>query len=264
MGADEPGRCIEAGLRAPLSEPAPVAAGPADGDGTGPPTLYGRRRGRRLRPNRGRLVAATLPELALTVPTGAGSLDPRRLFPTPPRAIWLEIGFGAGEHLLAQARAHPDVGYIGCEAFLNGVAALIAAWHADPVPNVRVLADDARLLLPVLPAASVERVFLLFPDPWPKLRHAGRRFISAATLGELARIVSAGGELRIATDAPLYARWVLAHVQATGGFRWTAKCPGDWRTPPADWVATRYQRRAEAAARPPIYLSFTRCAPDPG
>jgi tRNA (guanine-N7-)-methyltransferase len=241
-----------------------MASGRADAGGTAPPILYGRRRGRRLRPNRRLLLAAALPELALTVPTGPGSLDPRRLFPQSPRAVWLEIGFGAGEHLLAQARSHPDVGCIGCEAFVNGLAALVAAWHVDPVTNIRVLADDARLLLPVLTPTSIERVFLLFPDPWPKLRHAGRRFISSTTVRELARVVVPGGELRIATDAPLYARWTLAHLQAHGEFRWTARRPEDWRTPPADWVVTRYQRRAEAAMRHPIYLSFMRCQPPRG
>jgi tRNA (guanine-N7-)-methyltransferase len=236
-----------------------MASGRADGCGTVPPILYGRRHGHRLSPHRRRLLAAILPELALTVPTGSSPLHPGHLFPKPPRAVWLEIGFGAGEHLLAQARSHPDVGCIGCEAFVNGIAALIAAWHVDPISNVRVLADDARRLLPVLAPASIERVFLLFPDPWPKVRHTGRRFIAPATVAELARVVVPGGELRIATDAPFYARWALAHVLASGAFSWTARRPGDWRTPPADWVATRYQRRAEAAARAPIYLSFLRC-----
>ena len=230
------------------------------GAGVSPsPVFYGRRHGRRLRPNRNRLMATALPDLALPLPAGAAPLDPGRVFPHCPRAVWLEIGFGAGEHLLAQARANRDVGVIGCEAFVNGVAALVAAWHADPLANVRVLADDARLLLPMLAPASIERVFLLFPDPWPKTRHAPRRFIGAQTVGELARVMTVDGELRIATDAPLYARWTLGHVLASGGFRWSARRPDDWRTPPADWVATRYQRRAEAAARSPIYLSFIRC-----
>ncbi len=222
------------------------------------PVLYGRRHGRRLRPNRGRLMMTALPHLALTQPIGPGPLDPARLFAQTPRSVWLEIGFGAGEHLLERARANPDVGCIGCEAFVNGVAALVAAWHADPVANIRVLADDARLLLPVLAPASIERVFLLFPDPWPKTRHAARRFIAEDTVTELARVLAGGGELRIATDAPLYARWALTHIVASGKFCWTARRPGDWRTPPADWIATRYQRRAEAASRNPIYLSFVR------
>lgn len=241
-----------------------MVAGRTGDVGPPAPVLYGRRHGRRLRPHRDRLMATTLPQLALTLPISPCPLDPSRLFPRPLRAVWLEIGFGAGEHLLAQARANPDVGCIGCEAFVNGIAALVADWHADPVANIRVLADDARLLLPVLAPASIERVFLLFPDPWPKMRHACRRFIAPATVEELARVVVAGGELRIATDAPLYARWALAHVLASGAFNWTARRPSDWRTPPADWVATRYQRRAEKAARDPIYLSFLRSGPGGG
>ncbi|MFO1129092.1 MAG: tRNA (guanine(46)-N(7))-methyltransferase TrmB [Rhodospirillales bacterium] len=238
-------------------QPVDAGSGPAS---TPPYVLFGRRRGRRLRPQRDRLMQTLLPQLAIPVPVVGVPLDPAGLFAERPRAVWLEIGFGAGEHLLAQARAHPEAGCIGCEAYLNGVATLVAAWHTDPVPNMRILADDARLLLPLLQAASVERVFLLFPDPWPKLRHAGRRFICPHTVRELARVVVPGGEVRIATDAPAYARWALFHMCAVGAFRWTARSPRDWRTPPPDWVETRYQKRAERAARSPIYLSFIRAA----
>ncbi|MFO1152383.1 MAG: tRNA (guanine(46)-N(7))-methyltransferase TrmB [Rhodospirillales bacterium] len=228
-----------------------------------PPILYGRRHGRRLRPHRNRLMETALPGLTLRLPSDADALDPRQLFPQPLREIWLEIGFGAGEHLLAQARSHSDVGCIGCEAYINGIAALVAAWHAEPVPNIRILADDARPLLSILAPASLERVFLLFPDPWPKLRHAGRRFISHHTVGDLARAIAPGGELRIATDAPHYARWALTHLHQSEAFCWSARRPDDWRSPPPDWIPTRYQRRAEAAARTPVYLSFSRREPGP-
>lgn len=224
--------------------------------------FYGRRHGRRLRQMRSQLVQTLLPQLQLTLPSDEGLLAPAELFPQPIRALWLEIGFGAGEHLLAQARANPHVGLIGCEPFINGVATLLADIGREPPDNLRLFTEDARLLLPRLPAASLQRVFLLFPDPWPKGRHHRRRFITDATVGALARLIVPGGELRVATDHVDYARWTLLHLCSAGSppdaFAWTARRPGDWRRPPADWVETRYQRKAEAAGAAPIFLSFRR------
>ena len=152
-----------------------------------------------MRPGAKDLLSELLPRVGFEVAPGA-PLDPLTLFHRPPRALWLEIGFGGGEHLAALAAAHPDVGFLGVEPFINGVAKLLRAIEAGPLVNVRILKDDARLLLEVLPAASLERAYVLFPDPWPKLRHHKRRIVNGRTLADLARVVRPGGELRLATD----------------------------------------------------------------
>ncbi len=221
--------------------------------------IYGRRRGRPLRPGRRRLMDTLLPDLEIALPEpGSEPLDPAALFAHPVDDIWLEVGFGAGEHLAAQAAARPQIGFVGCEPFINGVAALLARIEAAGLNNIRIYRDDARALLDVLVPASLGRVFVLFPDPWPKRRHARRRFISGPTVEALARVLRPGGELRLATDDMGYCRWALAHLIASPAFEWQARCAADWRRPPADWVATRYEAKARAAARPCVYLRFRR------
>jgi len=217
----------------------------------------GRRIGRPLTPRRQALMADLLPRLRVGPPAGR-RLDPFSLFPARPREIWLEIGFGSGEHLAEQAQRHPDVGFIGCEVFVNGVAALLDHIDRRGLVNVRVFDDDARLLLPALPDACLARAFLLFPDPWPKTRHAKRRFVSAGNLALLARLLADGAEFRIATDDAGYVRWVLQQMGGCPDFAWRANGPSDWREPPADWLETRYQRKAQAAGRRPVFLCFER------
>lgn len=219
--------------------------------------LYGRRRGRPLRQGRRRLAEGLLPRIAITLPDQR-LLDPRTLFATPPAAVWLEIGFGAGEHLAAQAEQHPGVGVIGCEAFENGVARLIAEIARRDLGNIRIFADDARLLLDCLMPASIGRVFILFPDPWPKLRHHKRRLVAPATLDRLASAMQPGAELRLATDDPGYLAWMLEHLTAHPDFVWTARTPADWLERPSDWPATRYEEKARAAGRTPRFLRFIR------
>ena len=221
------------------------------------PVLYGRRRGGGLRPGRRRLLETSLPRLACSLPA-SGVLDPAALFASPPSAIWLEIGFGSGEHLLAQAGARPDIGFVGCEPYIGGVASLLAGIETAGIGNIRIFANDARLMLPRLPTASVARVFALFPDPWPKKRHHKRRLIATPTLDALAAAMADDAELRIATDHAGYARWILGHLTAHRDFIWSARGPADWRQPPSDWPATRYQAKAEAAGRAPIFLIFRR------
>jgi tRNA (guanine-N7-)-methyltransferase len=189
---------------------------------------------------------------------GPDPLDPAALFPFAPREIRLEIGFGAGEHLAHQAGAEPDVGFIGCEVFVNGVAALLARVKADNLANVRVLDDDARRLFGRLPAASLDRVVAYFPDPWPKTRHHRRRLIQPASLDEFARILKPGGELRFATDHMEYARWTLARLLAHPAFAWTARGPGDWRDRPGDSPETRYAAKAKKLGGRCVYLVFRR------
>jgi tRNA (guanine-N7-)-methyltransferase len=223
--------------------------------------FYGRRRGRPLRAGQAERKSALLPRLAVALPENGG-LDPTALFSTPPREVWLEIGFGGGEHLAEQAERHPDIGFIGCEVFENGVAKLLGEIDRRGLANVRVHADDARPLLAALPARSIGRVFILFPDPWPKARHHKRRLIAPATLDRLAEIMTDRAELRLATDDPGYLAWMLEHVTAHPAFVWTARRPADWRERPPDWPATRYETKARKAGRAPAFLRFERRARD--
>jgi tRNA (guanine-N7-)-methyltransferase len=222
--------------------------------------FYGRRHGRRLRPGRRRLMAELLPRLQIVLPEADQRITPATLFATRVADVWLEIGFGGGEHLAAQARAHPEIGLIGCEPYINGVAALLAGIEADDIANIRILPGDARDLLDALPDASIGRAFILFPDPWPKARHARRRLVAPETLDTLARILKDGAELRMATDDPGYLRWMLEHAIRCAGLHWTATAPGDWRARPADWPATRYEEKAASQGRKSTYLRFVRTA----
>lgn len=222
--------------------------------------LHGRRQGRPLRGGLRALVEERLPALEIALPPGGGRgrLDPSGLFGPAPRALWLEIGFGGGEHLAWQAERHPEVGLIGCEVFVNGIATALRALDEAGCRNVRIFRDDARLLIEALPDACLERVFLLFPDPWPKRRHAKRRFVSPASLDALARVLRPGGELRVASDDPTYQAWALAHLLGHPALAWTARRAEDWRRRPADWPQTRYEAKALESGRKPVYLRFRR------
>ena len=219
--------------------------------------FYGRRKGRPLRKGQQHLIDALLPKLAIELPA-SGKLDLQALFPHKPDQVWLEIGFGGGEHLAEQARTHPDVGLIGCEVFLNGIATLLTQVSSLGLANVRVYPEDARDLLDVLADGSLDRVFLLFPDPWPKRRHAERRFIQPDNLDLLARLMKPAAELRVASDDPVYIGWALAHLVPHPAFAWTAQGPGDWRERTADWPGTRYESKALREGRRPVFLRFTR------
>ena len=198
-----------------------------------------------------------MPEWRVDLPE-RGSLDPQRLFPIPPAELWLEIGFGAGEHLAEQATAHPDVGFLGAEVFENGVVKLLAEVRRRELANVRILVDDARLLLAVLPDACLARVFILFPDPWPKQRHHKRRMVSPGALDQLARTMKEDAELRLATDDIGYLRAMMELVPTHPAFAWQARGPADWLRRPPDWPATRYEAKAVAARRIPHFLRFIR------
>ena len=181
-----------------------------------------------------------------------------QLFEPPADDVWLEIGFGGGEHLVWQATHHPHIGLIGCEPFEDGVTKVLSVVDAAGITNVRVHADDARPLLRLLPPASVGRIFILFPDPWPKKRHHKRRLVSDETIAELVRITRTGAELRIATDIDEYARAILLAVLDHSDFRWTATCADDWRSRPPDWPQTRYEAKAVKAGRRCYYFRFRR------
>ena len=188
----------------------------------------------------------------------SGLLDPASLFARGVGQVWLEIGFGAGEHLAEQAALHPEIGFIGCEVFENGVARLLSEIEGSGLSNIRIHPDDARRLLDVLPPCSLDRVFILFPDPWPKLRHHKRRLVSPETLDRLAVLMPPGAELRLATDDRDYLVWMLEHVTAHPAFAWVARRAEDWRHRPADGPATRYEEKALAAGRNPAFLRFLR------
>ena len=186
-----------------------------------------------------------------------GPVDPSLLFDPKLAKVWLEIGFGAGEHLAAQAAAHPDVGFIGAEPFVNGVAALLAQVDAAGLRNVRLHDDDARKLLPRLKEASIDRVFLLYSDPWPKKRHWNRRFVCKENLDALARVLAPGGLFRFATDHMGHMEWALWHLTRHPAFRWTARGPEDWCTRPGDGFPTRYEEKG-LAGDVRVYLEFRR------
>lgn len=184
-------------------------------------------------------------------------IDPEGIFGQ--QEIWLEIGFGSGEHLVHQAALNPDVGFVGCEPYINGVAALLGKIRETGCDNIRVHPGDVRDLFDVLPEGSVARAFLLYPDPWPKKRHHRRRFVTPGHLRPLARAMRPGGILRVATDIADYIRQTLQEVPRHG-FEWLAERPADWRRPWDDWLPTRYEKKALREGRVPHYLTFERVA----
>jgi tRNA (guanine-N7-)-methyltransferase len=223
--------------------------------------FFGRRKGKRLRGEQERRLTEMLPALRVTLPPDGAPLDPRTLFPAmpaPPEAVWLEIGFGGGEHLAAQAEAQPGTGIIGAEPFVNGVVKLLAAVETRGLRNVRIRDEDVTALLARLPDASLERVYLLYPDPWPKRRQRKRRFVSEASLAEIGRVLKEGGLFRFASDIDDYAGWTLARAARCPTLRWTARSARDWTQPFPGWPGTRYEAKALAAGRRPTYLEFAR------
>lgn len=222
--------------------------------------FYGRIHGKGLRPAQQRDMDTLLPKLAL--PRVDWEENPDR---TPldlaaqfgGRDVWLEVGFGAGEHMVHQARENPGIGIIGCEPYVNGVAAALGKIRKSGVENIRLHAGDARDLFDVLPDGSIARCFLLYPDPWPKARHHRRRFVTPEHLEPLHRVMAPGAILRVATDIPDYVRQTLEEVPKAG-FVWLAEGPRDWREPWADWQSTRYEKKALREGRVPHYLTFRR------
>jgi tRNA (guanine-N7-)-methyltransferase len=230
------------------------------------------------------LLETLLPKLAVTLVPGR---DPGDYFSGQVQDVWLEIGFGSGEHLICQAEAHPDIGIIGVEPYVAGVAKLLSKLvslshsggegqgegvvhpanpppHPSPLPlrerggNIRLYTDDARDIIAALPEASLGRVFILFPDPWPKARHHKRRFIQIEMLDRLAGVMKPGAELRFATDDPGYLVWALERLMAHNSFKWMAESAAGWRMRPTDWPETRYEAKAKSAGRACTYLRFVR------
>jgi tRNA (guanine-N7-)-methyltransferase len=223
-----------------------------DKDNGGPsiptrPRFFGRRKGPSLSDRKQDLIDSLLPRLSLSITkdenTGDESCDLTASFGEK-EAYWLEIGFGKGEHLIQQAVDNPNVGLIGCEPYMNGVAGLLTHIEDHNVTNVRVYSDDARHILTALPEASIARIFLIHPDPWPKRRHAQRRFVNKDNLDMFARVLKDGGEFRVGTDHPVYREWTAIQMSARNDFEWTAENKSDWSEKPKDWPETRYETKA--------------------
>lgn len=218
---------------------------------------FGRKRARKPSPRQQSLWDVTLPRLRVD-PAALTAAPLPSLFSAPVTDVWLEIGFGGAEHLIHQATLNPGVGIIGCEPFEDGVIKALTAIDERGLTNVRLHPDDVRPLLRALPPASLMKVFVLFPDPWPKSRHAKRRLVSKPFLDALARVMPPVAELRIATDIPAYAHTVLEAAIPHSAFRWTATAPSSWRTPWPDWPGTRYEAKALREGRRPMFLTFLR------
>ncbi|MDB5480945.1 MAG: tRNA ((46)-N7)-methyltransferase TrmB [Caulobacteraceae bacterium] len=215
-----------------------------------PLRTFGRIRSRAIKPRQAALMTTLLP----TISVPEGPLDPRNLMPEASE-VWLEIGFGGGEHMAALAARRPDVLILGAEPFLNGVASALRHIEAGGLNNVRLWTGDARDLMAAMPDASLGRLFILFPDPWPKARHVKRRLIQPAFAVEAARLMKPGGRVRFATDWAEYADQALVVFGRSPHFHWLARRADDWRRPPADHVATRYEEKRLGDC-PPIWFEF--------
>ncbi len=210
--------------------------------------FYGRRKGKTLRPHHAKLIAELLPQL---------EFDPAR-FDFAEKPVRLEIGFGGGEHLAHQAALNPQIAFIGAEPFVNGVAKLLASIEAKKLENISIHAGDVRALFDLLPDRSLERIYLLYPDPWPKVRHHRRRLVSPENLRHFHRLLKPGGLFLFASDIDHYVQWTLFETRKAQGFTWLAEQAADWRTPFPDWVETRYEAKAKREGRVPSYLTFRR------
>ena len=239
-------------------EPAEPDASLDDDAGAHPRgSFFGRRKGHKLRLHQADLIEHLLPKLALDIATPSPpGLD--ALFEPPAGDVRLEIGFGGGEHLMAEAQAHPQTGFIGCEPYVNGMAKILTQIEAHQTANIRLFAGDAAELLAWAPPQSLARIDLIHPDPWPKRRHWKRRFVQDATIAAMARVLKPDGEFRFVCDIDDYVAWTLAHLLRSPDFAWTAESADDWRLPWPDYTMTRYGRKAEREGRKAAYLRFRR------
>ena len=219
-------------------------------------TFRGRRRGRKLRPKLDKLFRENLHTFLIDVGLESEKIDLNTLFSVKPKEIWLEIGFGGGEHLAWQAKLHPQIGFLGFEPYINGVASLVRYLVSEKLSNVRIFPEDIQPFLTKIPNGCISKIFILFPDPWPKSRHAKRRIIQNQTLLEFHRILKPGGKLRIATDHLDYLNWILIHFKNFNGFKWLAKSPKDWRCRVSNWPQTRYEKKAIEEGRKPAFLEY--------
>ena len=209
--------------------------------------FYGRIKGVRLSDRQSKLVQSLLPDVRL---------DLKQPMPTGQETVWLEIGFGGGEHLASQAINNPQTAFIGAEPFVNGVAKLLVSIEENKIKNLAVHDGDVRDLLPKIPDNSLSRLFLLYPDPWHKQRHHKRRMVNDDTIAHFHRMLKPGAVFRFASDIEDYVYWTVAAIKKHGGFEFSGKTVEDWRQPPDDWHRTRYEAKAIREGRTPCYISF--------
>jgi tRNA (guanine-N7-)-methyltransferase len=236
-------------------DPDALSADGATAHGQG--SFFGRRKGHKLRIHQADLIENLLPHLTLDI----GSAAPASLadlFEAKLDDVRLEIGFGGGEHLIAEAQAFPNIGFIGCEPYVNGMAKILAQIEAGNIGNIRLYAGDAAELLAWAPSQSLTRIDLIHPDPWPKRRHWKRRFVQDATVAAMARILKPNAEFRFVCDIDDYVAWTLAHLMRSPDFIWTAERAADWQQPWGGYTMTRYGRKAEREGRKAAYLRFRR------
>ena len=219
--------------------------------------FFGRRKGHKLRQHQAELVDHLLPHLALDI-EGASPADAREIFGLEVEDVRLEIGFGGGEHLAAEAQKFPTTGFIGCEPYVNGMAKILAQIEAANIGNIRLFAGDAAELLAWLPKGSLSRIDLIHPDPWPKRRHWKRRFVQDRTIAAMARVLKRGGEFRFVCDIDDYCAWTLSHLARSQDFVWLAERADDFRQPWPGYTMTRYGRKAAREGRKAAYLRFRR------
>jgi tRNA (guanine-N7-)-methyltransferase len=220
-------------------------------------SFFGRRKGHKLRAHQAELIEHLLPHLALDVARPAPA-DLAALFDDSIEDIRLEIGFGGGEHLVAEARVFPNTGFIGCEPYVNGMAKILTQIEEQNIGNIRLFAGDAAELLAWAPPQSMRRIDLIHPDPWPKRRHWKRRFVQDSTVAAMARILKRGGEFRFVSDIDDYCAWTLSHLMRSADFTWMAERASDWQSPWPDYTMTRYGAKAEREGRKTTYLRFER------
>lgn len=228
---------------------------PIPQDPRGPRAIFGRRAGKKLHKGQQALFETLLPALGIDI---SAPVDPRALFPDA-RRIHLEIGYGGGEHLARMARENPEDGFIGCEVFTGGIGKLLEVIDIEGIENIALFPDDVIKLLAVMPDASIDCLYVLYPDPWPKPRHHKRRLIQFPVLAEFARVLKPGGTFRFATDIEDYANWTLAHILRAPGLKWPLLPPGAWHIPYPGWQATRYETKARRQGRSiSYYFEFNR------
>jgi len=244
-------------MSAAAGEPSSTGCTASDGAARTHGSFFGRRKGHKLRAHQADLIAHFLPHLALDI-AGPVPADLAHHFDPPADQVRLEIGFGGGEHLAAEARAHPNAGFIGCEPYVNGMAKILSQIEAHNIGNIRLFAGDASDLLAWLPPHSLVRIDLIHPDPWPKRRHWKRRFVQDATVAKMARVLRPDGEFRFVSDIDDYCAWTLSHLARSVDFGWTAERAIDWRQPWDGYTMTRYGSKAEREGRAAAYLRFRR------
>lgn len=226
-------------------------------------SFFGRRKGKSLTIRQENLYKTLFPHLCLKPKMLLPSRTPAILFDPPTSDIWLEIGFGGGEHLIEQANKNPHIGFIGVEPFINGMAKALVGIEENQLINIRLYDEDATNLLDWLPPQSISRIFLLYPDPWPKKRHWKRRFVGPANLMRIARLLKPQGFFHFATDIDDYANWTLKHIHRIPTLKWTAQSARDWQQPWDDWVTTRYEEKAYREERKPYYFIFRQTITSP-